>query len=286
MSAVAVIGTGVMGGPMARNLARAGFEVRVWNRTAQKAKELAEQEERIEAFDTVVEAVSGSDAVLTMVSDGAAVMAAVGDAIASFGDAVWIQTSTVGIVATERLMGLAAEHGVTFVDAPVLGTKQPAEEGKLVILASGPDAVRDRCDPIFDVIGSRTVWLGPAGAGTRMKLVVNAWLVGLVAALAEAIVLAEALEVDPYRFLQVLEGSAINPPYAQLKGKAMIERNFTPSFALSLARKDVGLVIEAAQKVGLEPRIARAVAEMFDLAIGRGHGDEDFAAAYYGARPQ
>src|ERR1700736_1747042 len=155
MAVVTVIGTGVMGAPMARNLARSEFEVRVWNRTSQKAKALAEEDDRIEAFETVVDAVHGSDAVLTMLSDGSAVLAAVGDAISGFGDAVWIQTSTVGIDATQKLMALAAEHGVTFVDAPVLGTKQPAEEGKLVVLASGPDDARTLCDPIFDSIGSR-----------------------------------------------------------------------------------------------------------------------------------
>jgi 3-hydroxyisobutyrate dehydrogenase len=281
MTVVAVIGTGVMGAPIARNLARAGFDVRAWNRTESKARALAA--DGVRPCADVTEAVAGADAVVTMLSDGEAVLDAVGDAVGSFGDALWIQMSTVGIKATERLMALAAKHEVAFVDAPVLGTKQPAEEGKLVVLASGPDEVKDRCNPIFDAIGSRTVWLGEAGAGTRMKLVVNAWLVGLVAALAEAIALAEGLDLDPRLFLEIIDGSAIGPPYAQLKGKAMIERSFEPSFALALARKDAGLVIEAAQQAGLEPRIARAVADQFDLAIERGHGDEDMAAAYYGA---
>jgi 3-hydroxyisobutyrate dehydrogenase len=128
------------------------------------------------------------------------------------------------------------------------------------------------------------VWLGPVGAGTRMKLVVNAWLVGLVASLAESIALAEGLDIDPSKFLEILEGSAVNSPYAQLKGRAMIEKSFEPSFALWLARKDVGLVLEAAARAGIEPHVALAVAEQFDHAIEQGHGDEDFGAAYYGAR--
>jgi 3-hydroxyisobutyrate dehydrogenase len=132
------------------------------------------------------------------------------------------------------------------------------------------------------VIGSRIEWLGPAGAGTRMKLVVNNWLVGLVAALAESIALAEGLEVDPLRFLDVLDGSAVNTPYAQLKGKAIAAGNFEPSFALKMARKDVGLVLDAARRAGLELEVARAVAQLMDRAIEHGHGDEDLAATYHG----
>ena len=282
MTVVAVIGTGVMGAPMARNLGAAGLDVRAWNRTAEKARVLAG--ERVIDCDTVPEAVGDADAVITMLSDGEAVTAAVADALPAFGEAIWIQASTVGIDATERLSQLAADHGITFVDAPVLGTKQPAEQGQLVVLASGPDEVRARCEPIFAAVGSRIEWLGAAGAGTRMKLVVNNWLVGVVAALAESIALARGLDVDPQRFLGVIDGSPVNTPYAQLKGRAMIEGDFAPSFALSLARKDVGLVLDAARRAGIEPEIASAVARMMDHAIDRGHGDEDLAATYLGVR--
>jgi 3-hydroxyisobutyrate dehydrogenase len=282
VSVVAMIGTGVMGAPMARNLAEAGFELRVWNRTADKARGLAG--ERIAAFDTVQEAVSGADAVITMLSDGAAVLEAVQEAVPSFGEATWIQASTVGIQATERLMNLAAEYGVTFVDVPVLGTKQPAERGQLTVLASGPEEAKQRCQGIFVAIGSKTVWLGAAGAGTRMKLVVNSWLVGLVTSLAASINLAQGIDVDPQQFLEVIDGSGINAPYAQLKGKAMVQGSLEPSFALSMARKDVGLVLEAAEQAGLEAHLALAVARIMDRAIEAGHGDEDLAAVYYGAR--
>jgi 3-hydroxyisobutyrate dehydrogenase len=270
-----------MGAPIARNLAKAGFEVRVWNRTAERAQAL--EEERIHATERVRDAIAGVDAVVTMLADGAAVEAAVGDALGDFGDALWIQMSTVGVLASEKLAASADARGVTFVDAPVLGTKQPAEQGALTVLASGPESVHERCEPLFDALGSRTFWLGPAGAGTRMKLVTNAWLVGLVAALAESIVLAEGLTIDPSVFLEIIDDAPIGAPYAQLKGKAMIEREFTPSFALKLARKDVGLVLEAAERVGIDPLIARAVAQQFDDAIEMGHGDEDLAAARYGA---
>src|SRR5919197_4436412 len=111
--------------------------------------------------------------------------------------AIWLQASTVGIAATERLSALADRAGVSFVDAPVLGTKQPAEQGALVVLASGPDEARGICEPIWDVIGSRTIWLGEAGAGTRLKLAVNNWLVCLVENLAETIAFAERIGISP-----------------------------------------------------------------------------------------
>jgi 3-hydroxyisobutyrate dehydrogenase len=282
MTVVAVLGTGTMGAPMARNLAKAGFEVCVWNRTRERAKAL--QGARIRAVDRVPDAISGADFVITMLTDGAAVEGAVGGGLDDFGAAVWLQMSTLGVAATERLVASAKAHAITFVDAPVLGTRQPAEQGELTILASGPQNVRDRCAPPFDAVGSRTFWLGAAGAGTRMKLVTNAWLVGLVAALAESIALAEGMDLDPSDFLKILEGHPLGSPYAQLKGKAMIERDFTPSFALRLARKDVGLVLEAAERAGMDPVITRAVAKQFDDAIEQGHGDEDIAAARYGVR--
>lgn len=282
MRTVAVIGTGVMGAPMARNLAAAGFDVRVWNRTAEKARALAG--DGIVACGTVAEAVSGADAVLSILADGSAVLDAVAEAFGSFGDAIWIQSSTIGIDATEAVQRVADEHGITFVDAPVLGTKQPAEQGQLTVLASGPDQAKEPCTPIFEAIGSRIEWLGPAGAGTRMKLVVNNWLVGLVAALSESIALADGIDVDPLRFLAVIDGAPVNSPYAQLKGKAIAAGDFEPSFALTMARKDVGLVLDAARRAGIEPEVAQAVARMMDRAIEQGHGDEDLAAAYLGVR--
>src|SRR5207244_616129 len=156
---------------------------------------------------------------------------------------LWIQMSTVGIEATEKLVEMAAQRGAIFVDAPVSGTKEPAEKGELLVLASGPDDARTKCTPIFAAIGSKTIWLGEAGAGTRMKLVLNTWLVGLLETLAETIALARALAIDPQQFLDTIEGGALDFPYAHVKGKAMIEEEFPPSFAARLARKDANLAL-------------------------------------------
>jgi 3-hydroxyisobutyrate dehydrogenase len=288
IGSIAVLGTGTIGGPMARNLAAAGLEVRAWNRSREKAEPLADH--GVAVANSPAEAAAGADAVLTMLPDGDAVQEVMeAGALEAMGTgATWVQTSTVGLRATEQLKGLADANAVQFVDAPVLGTKQPAEEGALVVLASGPEEVEARCRPVFEAIGSKTVWLGEAGAGSRMKLVLNSWLVALVAGLAETIALARALGEDPGRFLEIIDGGPIGLPYAELKGRAMIEGDYPTSFRLQLAQKDAGLVVEAAEQAGLSPEVAKAAVRMYSRAAELGHGDEDVAAVIeaYGRQPE
>jgi 3-hydroxyisobutyrate dehydrogenase len=285
---VAVLGTGIMGAPMARSLAAAGFEVRAWNRTREKAEALGA--DGVQVADGPPEAVRGADAVITVLTSGDAVEAVMaGDegALAAMEDeAVWLQTSTVGLTASERLAGLAEERGVALVDSPVVGTKEPAEQGQLMVLASGPDEAREPCEPVFDAIGSKTVWLGKTGAGTRMKLVVNSWLLALTAGLGETVALAEALDIEPGTFLETIDGSPVGAPYAQLKGKMMIEGRYPPSFPLALAEKDADLVLEAAERGHLEPRVARAVRDLFARADELGHGEDDMAAVHEASEPE
>jgi 3-hydroxyisobutyrate dehydrogenase len=200
-------------------------------------------------------------------------------------DGVWLQMSTVGLEGQEKLAGIAYEHGVYYVDAPVLGTKEPAEQGQLIVLASGPEEVRERCEPVFDAVGSKTLWLGTAGAGSRLKLVTNNWIVGLLGALAETISFAEALGVDPNQFLEVIEGGPLGVPYAKMKGQMMIEEEFPTSFSTNLARKDANLVLQAAEANELRLPLTEAAAEHFDEAINAGHGEEDMAAIYQATRP-
>jgi 3-hydroxyisobutyrate dehydrogenase len=277
---VAMLGTGIMGAPMARNIAASGIEVRAWNRSREKAEEL--QGERITVADTPADAVRGADAVVTMLSNGDAVRAVVrgGDgALEAMGaSSTWIQASTVGLEATAELIELAERTGVPYVDSPVLGTKAPAEAGELVVLASGAEEALDRVAPVFDAVGARTIVLGEAGAGTRMKLVVNHWLLSLTTALAEALALADALDLDGARFLEVIEGGPVDVAYAQLKGKLMLARDYDPSFPLSLARKDADLVAEAAAAGDLALALNEAVRARFAAAEQAGHGDEDIAA--------
>jgi 3-hydroxyisobutyrate dehydrogenase len=280
---IAVLGTGTMGAPMARNIAQAGHEVVAYNRTRERAEPLAE--DGIEVAGDAAEAVRGADVVVTIVSDGDAVASLVEPALGAMDGAVWAQMSTVGITALERLVAMAGEAGVALVDAPVSGTKAPAEEGTLVVLASGPPDARERCAPVFDAVGARTVVLGDEpGPATRMKLVLNAWLVALVEGLAESIQLAEGLGVDPARFLEIIDGGPLGPPYAKLKGTMMIERSYEPSFALRWALKDAGLVEEAARNAGLDLPLTRTIVGRMQMAVDAGHGEDDMAAAVEAGR--
>lgn len=209
---VAVLGTGIMGSGMARSLMRAGLSVRVWNRTPEKVRALAE--EGATAFPSPEEAVRGADVVLTALNDGPSVSATL--AAASGGThpgQPWLQASTVGPDATEELASQAAELGVAYYDCPVLGTRGPAEEGKLTVFVSGPPAARERLAPVLDAIGQRTVWVShePGGA-SRLKLVANTWVINLVGAVAECLGLAEALQVDPRLFLDALSGGPLDTP--------------------------------------------------------------------------
>lgn len=280
MGRVAVLGTGIMGGPMARNLLRAGHEVTVWNRTVQKTEALKDEGGRV--VSTPADAVRDAEIVLTMLADAPAVEATViesGSFEAMPQGALWIQSSTIGVAATERLAELAGERGITFVDAPVLGTKKPAEDGQLFVLASGPDEARARCEPIFDAISRGHVWLGEAGLGTKLKLVANNWILCTIENLSETFVLAQTLGVDPRSFLEAIAGGSMDMPYAHLKGEAILNEDFPPSFPLSHARKDVALILEAAGDVELP--LVRATLQQFDRAFELGHADEDMSAVYY-----
>jgi 3-hydroxyisobutyrate dehydrogenase len=281
---IAIIGTGVMGFPMARNLAAAGHEVRAWNRTRDRAEPLAA--DGITVAGDVAEVVAGADVAITMLADAAAVEAVAGDLLGALGpDAVWWQASTIGVAAIERLDERARDAGVPLVDGPVLGTKGPAEQGALIVLAAGPAAAKERCAPAFDAVANRVVDLGERiGDGTRMKLVLNAWLLALTEGLAESVLLAERLGVDPGAFLDIIDGGPMGPPYARMKGTMMIEREYDPSFALELARKDAGLVEEAARAAGIDLPLPRVIGERMQRAMDKGHAGGDMAATVEAGR--
>lgn len=301
---VAVLGAGgTMGFPIARNIARAGLPIRVWNRSNDKARPLTEDGAYLAR--TPRDAATGAGIVVTMLADADAVigamdgpdgaLAAMDGANQEDGDRtkdprgphhpLWVQMSTIGEEGTSRCAELANRHGIGFVDAPVLGTRQPAEERKLVILESGPEEARPRVQPIFDAIGQRTIRAGEAGAGTRLKLVTNSWVLAVVEAGAETIALSEGLGLDPGLFFQAIDGGNLDLPYLRMKAKAMTERNFTPAFKLALAAKDATLVRRAAQERGLDLPLLDAIARRFAEAA-REHGDKDFSATYLASVPK
>lgn len=279
MTTVAFLGTGTMGAPMARNLLAAGFAVRAWNRTRSRADGLAADGATV--VDSPGEAARGADVLVTMLLDADATLSAGKAALQELPTgAPWLQMATIGLDGLARVAEAAGD--VPLVDAPVLGTRAPAEQGKLTVLAAGPEHVRDTAQPVFDAVGGRTMWLGTAasgGEGTRVKLAANNWVLALTNAVGESVALAEHLGVDPQRFLEAIEGSAVDSPYAHLKGNAILNRDFTPSFGLSGALKDADLITEAAD--GIRMDLAAAIRERFARADAAGHGDEDMAAAYY-----
>jgi 3-hydroxyisobutyrate dehydrogenase len=277
MPSIAVLGTGAMGAPMARNLARAGHDVRAWNRTREKAAPLGDA--GVEVRDDPAAAADGADVVMTMLADAEAVLEVAEQAGLHSGQ-IWWQASTIGIDGNERCAELAAQNGSALVDAPVLGTRQPAEEGKLVVLASGPDDALDTCTPLFDAVSARTMRLGEAGAGTRLKLAVNSWVLAVTQGAAETIALAEALGLDPSLVIDAVDGGALDLPYFRMKAKLMMDREFPPSFALALAAKDARLVVDAAERHGSDLPAARAIAARMTEGADAGHGDEDMAATY------
>jgi 3-hydroxyisobutyrate dehydrogenase len=266
-----------MGFPMARNMAKAGIRVRAWNRSREKAEPL--EQDGATVCDTPAEACEGAGIVLTMLADADAVLESAKDALRE--GVLWLQMSTVGEAGTERCLELAREKDVTFLDAPVLGTKGPAQDGKLVVLASGPESERERVQAIFDAVGQKTIWVDQEpGASTRLKVVVNSWVLTVTEATAEMIALAQATEVDPQLILDAIEGGTLDLPYLRIKSKAILEHNFEPMFSLKLAAKDAGLIEESAERHGIEVPLFSTVRSQMSKAA-KDHGDEDMSATYF-----
>ncbi|WP_136609307.1 NAD(P)-dependent oxidoreductase [Sinomonas albida] len=275
---VAVLGTGIMGSGMARNLVEAGFDVTVWNRSPEKAKPLGDVGAKV--AENPEAAVVEADFVITMLFDEDAVSEVMQRALSAMRtEAVWIQSATVGVDAVVRLAAKANQAGIAYVDAPVLGTRQPAEEGTLTVLAGCPTELRPAVEPVFDAVGARTVWVGEKpGDGQRLKLVVNSWVLSIVGATAQAVDFARSQGLDPAVFFETIAGGGTDCAYAQLKGKAMIAGEFPPAFPLEGAAKDASLISDAMQAVGTSPVLMEALRVSFEAAADAGHAEEDMAA--------
>ncbi|MBB6417962.1 3-hydroxyisobutyrate dehydrogenase [Streptomyces sp. AK010] len=281
---VSVLGTGIMGAAMARNLARAGHTVHAWNRTRARAEPLAAEGVRI--ADTPAQAVQDADVVLTILYDGPAALDTMREAASALRPGTaWVQSTTAGIEGVAELAAFAREHGLVFYDAPVLGTRQPAEAGKLTVLAAGPTEGREKVTPVFDAVGARTVWSGEDGAqggATRLKLVANSWVLAVTAAAGEALALSEALGVDPRGLFDLVAGGPLDMGYLRAKSELVLESRLTPpQFAVSTAAKDARLIVEAGTAHGVRLDVAEAAAARMERAAAQGHADEDMVAAYF-----
>ena len=279
-TSVAVLGTGIMGSAMARNLLKAGFRTAVWDRSAPVAAALAAA--GADAAPSPTDAVRDADVVITMLptADVVTTVMVDGHVVEAFNQgAAWAQMGTIGVTATDNL----AEHvskvrpDVMFVDAPVSGTKGPAEAGQLRILASGPATAEQVVRPVFAPLGSTPMWLGPAGQGSRMKLIINAYMATLIEGVAEALALAERLGVDPAKLDTTIAGGPLDAPIADAKLLKMEHGDFSPEFPLEWALKDVDLALAAASPEAL-PALA-GLSGAWRAAVQAGHGREDVAAA-------
>ncbi len=277
---VAVLGAGIMGSAMTRNLVAAGLDTRVWDRSPQATGPLADAGARVAA--SAPDAVRDAGIVITMLPTADAAESVIfdhGTADAFSDGCVWAQMGTIGVEATLRIGERLAlkRPDVMFVDAPVSGSKGPAERGQLLILASGPAAAADALRPVFDVLGRKTVWLGQAGQGSQVKLVVNAYMSILIEGVAETMELADRLGIGHQQLAEVIEGGPLDAPIADAKLHKMDRQDYAAEFPLEWALKDVDLAISAAD--GDTPPLLGALSRQWHAAVAAGHGREDISAA-------
>jgi 3-hydroxyisobutyrate dehydrogenase len=276
---VAVLGTGIMGSAMARNLIAAGLHTTVWDRSPSATAALCEAGARV--APSAREAVRNAQVVITMLPTAEVVTSvifdnAVNEAFAE--GAVWAQMGTIGVTATAQIAGRLAElrTDVLFVDAPVSGSKGAAQNRQLLILASGPPAAHGIVGPAFSALGRKTVWLGEAGRGSRMKLVVNAYMSILIEGVAEALALAGRLGIDEGKLAEAIEGGPLDAPITEAKLHKMEQGDFAPEFPLEWALKDVDLAIgEAGEDT---PPLLSALSQLWHRAVAAGLGREDVSA--------
>jgi 3-hydroxyisobutyrate dehydrogenase len=280
---VAVLGTGIMGSAMARNLAAAGLRTTVWDRSQAATAPLGAAGAVV--AETPQDALRDARVVITMLPTADVVESVLfADEVPQIfaQGAVWAQMGTIGAEATTRIGGRLARirPDVLFVDAPVSGSKGPAEAGQLLILASGPPEAEPIARAAFAAIGRKTVWLGPAGQGSRMKLVVNAYMSILIEGVAEALELANILRIDPASLADAIAGGPLDAPIADAKLHKMETGDYAPEFPLQWALKDVDLAIAAAG--GHDMPLLGALSRQWHAVADAGHGRQDVSAARLG----
>jgi 3-hydroxyisobutyrate dehydrogenase len=273
---VAVLGIGAMGHGMATSVLRAGIPTIVWNRSPEATRSLAQL--GAEVADTPADAVQRAGIVVTMVTDTEAVISIARDQgmlAALVPGAIWVQMSTIGLAGIERIAEIVKVErpDVTLLDAPVSGSTEPAARGELIIFASGPDEVRRRVAPLFDAIGQRTIWVGPVGSGTRLKLVNNTWLAFSAESVSASLALAQRFGLDREAVVNALVGGPLVSPWQEAKLHRIASGDFSAQFALSLALKDVHLALEAADRDRFVALVR--LADEWQRAVDRGFGDQD-----------
>lgn len=270
-----------MGSAFARRLLGAGMRVRAWDISPASAARLADTGAAVAA--TPEDAVRDADVVLTSVPTIASIEETMPRALAAMRPgSIWLQMSTIGVEGTERAFALAKERrpDIVFVDAPVSGSKVPAEQGKLLILASGPAAALDALAPVFSALGQKTMRWDVVGSGSRMKVVLNTWLAVLGEGIAETALLAQSLDIPLDDVAACLGSTALSAPWALAKLEKIERKNFDPDFALALASKDLHLALDAANSAHQRLPMVQAIGVQWDSDLEAGLGDRDVVGAY------
>ena len=277
---VGFIGIGAMGTPMSKNILDAGFPLTVYDRDPDKTKEFAAR--GVPVATSCAEVARVSDVVLTMIGQVAdeldAVMGDGGVLEASHPGLILIDMSTVGIVATKKMAAAASEAGVAFLDAPVSGSVGPAQEAKLGFMVGGDPAVLETVRPVLNAMGEEINHVGPNGAGSAMKVIINLMIGMTVLTVAETLTLGRQAGLDPDKMLEILGKTSVRSPHLTKKGRMMIDRQFEPAFALKYMQKDFDLIMEAAHELKT-PLFTSAVAhQVYTAANVSGWGELDYSS--------
>jgi 3-hydroxyisobutyrate dehydrogenase-like beta-hydroxyacid dehydrogenase len=278
---VGFVGLGIMGSAMAANLVKAGLALTVWNRSAEASNRLAGLGAKVAVSPRAVAA--DCDIVIAMMANPAAV-ASVRDgddgiAAGLSKDKGFIDMSTVDAETSLESARLAHAAGALFLEAPVAGSRKPAEEATLTIMAAGDRQLYDSALPLLEMMGRKIFYLGDTGNATRMKLANNLVMGGMLAALCEGMALASNSGLDMAQLLEVLDCGAMANPMFRLKGPLIAANSeFPPAFPLKHMQKDLRLALRLAEEVGQPLFATTTVNELFETAMTKGLGDSDFAA--------
>ena len=278
---VAFLGLGIMGSRMAANLCRAGFEVHAWNRTRARAEELAAAHGAVVA-DTPAQAAAATGLAITMVVDSPEVEAVLfgpDGAAEGLGDGgLAVDMSTIAPTASRAIADRLRESGITFLDAPVTGSKPKAEDGTLTIMVGGEAADFERAQPLFEAMGKLVLHVGPQGHGSMVKLINNTVAAVNTAAVAEGIALGRSAGLDLDKLLEVIAAGSGASAMLDLKARPIIDRDYEPLFKLGHMLKDVRHCLAEAEALGTDLRVAGAAEALYAEADRAGHYDDDFAA--------
>lgn len=278
---MAFLGLGIMGAPMAANLVKAGFEVTVWNRTAERAARFAD-EHGVKAAGTAAEAAAAADISITMVPDAPEVeevlFGPTGAAEGLREGALAVDMSTIPPAASRAIGARLREQGVAFLDAPVTGSRPKAEAATLTIMAGGEEPDFARARPVLEAMGALVLHVGPQGHGSAIKLINNTLAAVNAGALAEALVLAGAAGLDTDALREVTAAGSGASAMLDLKAQPMLDRDFEPLFKLDHMLKDVRHCLTQANDADTQMPLAKRAEELYSEAQRRGLGQLDFAA--------